>query len=201
MSTISTFGARPVRARWAARPASAAARWPACTSTGSRVGATAVVSAVIGSRVIRGGLAAATPRLRWSDRRGGPGPHERFVEGAPLPRRGVVLSSSSRLAALARGVIGDPRGRPSEQVTATGGRALLAAVLARTAAGERTDDATLAADLEEGLDDVRSDLEQLIGRGLLAGTVIRAFDEGAPLRVRDVEVTAEGRRALGPTGP
>jgi len=112
-----------------------------------------------------------------------------------------VLSSSSRLAALARGVIGDPRGRPSEQVTATGGRALLAAVLARTAAGERTDDATLAADLEEGLDDVRSDLEQLIGRGLLAGTVIRAFDEGAPLRVRDVEVTAEGRRALGPTGP
>jgi hypothetical protein len=98
-------------------------------------------------------------------------------------------------------VIGDPRGRPSEHVTATGGRALLAAVLARTADGERTDDAAVATDLEEGLDDVRRDLEELIRRGLLAGTVIRAFDEGAPLRVRDVEVTAEGRRSLGPGGP
>ena len=95
-------------------------------------------------------------------------------------------------------MIGDPKGRPSDQVTATGGRALLAAVLSRTAAGGRTDDAALAADLEEGLDDVRRDLEELIRRGLLAGTVIRAFDEGAPLRVRDIEVTAEGRRALGP---
>ena len=99
-------------------------------------------------------------------------------------------------------MIGDPRGRPSEHVTATGGRAVLAAVLSRTATGERTDDAAVAAELEEGLDDVRRDLEALIGRGLLAGTVIRAFDdEGAPLRVRDVEVTAEGRRALGRSGP
>jgi hypothetical protein len=98
-------------------------------------------------------------------------------------------------------VIGDPKGRPSEQVRATGGRALLAAVLARTADTERTDDAAVAAELEEGLDDVRRDLEELIRRGLLTGTVIRAFDEGAPLRVREVELTAEGRRALGPGGP
>jgi hypothetical protein len=98
-------------------------------------------------------------------------------------------------------VIGDPRGRPSEQVTAGAGRALLGAVLARTSAGQPTDDAAVAAELEEGLDDVRRDLEELIRRGLLTGTVIRAFDdEGAPLRVRDVEVTAEGRRALGPGG-
>jgi hypothetical protein len=98
-------------------------------------------------------------------------------------------------------VIGDPKGRPSDHVTATGGRALLAAVLSKTAAGERTDDTAVAAELEEGLDDVRRDLEELIGRGLVSGTVIRAFDEGAPLRVRDVELTAEGRRALGPAGP
>ena len=98
-------------------------------------------------------------------------------------------------------MIGDPKGRPSEQVRATGGRALLAAVLSRTADTQRTDDAAVAAELEEGLDDVRRDLEELIHRGLLAGTVIRAFDEGAPLRVRDVELTAEGRRALGPGGP
>ena len=98
-------------------------------------------------------------------------------------------------------MIGDPKGRPSEQVRATGGRALLAAVLARTADTERTDDAAVAAELEEGLDDVRRDLEELIQRGLLTGTVIRAFDEGAPLRVREVELTAEGRRALGPGGP
>jgi hypothetical protein len=93
-------------------------------------------------------------------------------------------------------VIGDPRGRPGDRTNATGGRSLLSAVLARTAAGETTDDAAVAAELEAGLDDVRSDLEELIGRGLLTGTVIRAFAEGAPLRVRDVQVTDEGRRAL-----
>ena len=97
-------------------------------------------------------------------------------------------------------MIGDPRGRPSEHVTAQGGRALLAAVLSRTA--ERpTDDAAVAAELDEGLDDVRRDLEELIGRGLLTGTVVRAFAEGAPLRVTEVEVTAEGRRAIGASGP
>ena len=98
-------------------------------------------------------------------------------------------------------MIGDPRGRPGDRTNATGGRSLLAAVLARTDTGTPTDDAALAEELEAGLDDVRRDLEELIGRGLLTGTVIRAFDEGAPLRVREVEVTAEGRRALGPTGP
>ena len=98
-------------------------------------------------------------------------------------------------------MIGDPRGRPGDRTNATGGRALLSAILSKTDAGRPTDDAEVAAELEEGLDDVRQDLEELIGRGLLTGTVIRAFDEGAPLRVRDVEVTAEGRRALGPTGP
>jgi hypothetical protein len=97
-------------------------------------------------------------------------------------------------------VIGDPRGRPSEHVNATGGRALLAAVLARTA--ERpTDDTAVAAELDEGLDDVRRDLEELIGRGLLTGAVVRAFAEGVPLRVTEVELTAEGRRALGASGP
>jgi hypothetical protein len=97
-------------------------------------------------------------------------------------------------------VIGDPRGRPSEHVTATGGRALLAAVLARTV--ERpTDDAAVAAELDEGLDDVRRDLEALIGRGLLTGAVVRAFAEGAPLRVTEVELTAEGRRVLGASRP
>ena len=106
-----------------------------------------------------------------------------------------------RVVLGSRAVIGDPRGRPGDRTTATGGKALLAAVLSRTATGERTDDAEVASDLEEGLDDVRRDLEELITRGLLTGTVIRAFDEGAPLRVRDVEVTAEGRRALGPSGP
>ena len=59
----------------------------------------------------------------------------------------------------------------------------------------------MAAELEEGLDDVRLDLEALIGQGLLSGTVVRAFDEGAPLRVTGVELTAAGRRALGPGGP
>jgi hypothetical protein len=112
-----------------------------------------------------------------------------------------VLSSSSRLSALARVVIGDPKGRPSDQITAGAGRALLGAVLARTSTGQPTDDAAVAGELEEGLDDVRRDLEELIRRGLLTGTVIRAFDDDAPLRVRDVEVTAEGRRALGPSGP
>jgi hypothetical protein len=98
-------------------------------------------------------------------------------------------------------VIGDPKGRPSDQITAGARRALLGAVLTRTSTGQPTDDAAIAGELEEGLDDVRRDLEELIRRGLLTGTVIRAFDEGAPLRVRDVEVTAEGRRALGPSGP
>src|SRR5215213_4554267 len=140
MSTISTFGARPVRARCAASAASAAARWPACTSTGSRVGATTVVSAVIGSKVT-----------------------------AEVYQRGHLGSAA---------VIGDPRGRPGDRTTATGGKALLAAVLSRTAAGETTDDTAVAAELEEGLDDVRRDLEELILRGLLTGTVIRAFEEG-----------------------
>jgi hypothetical protein len=93
-------------------------------------------------------------------------------------------------------VIGDPRGRPSEHVSVAGARALLAAVRSRTADGERTDDAALATQLEEGLDDVRRDLEELIGRGLLTGTVVRAFAEGAPLRVTEVRLTGEGRRAL-----
>ena len=97
-------------------------------------------------------------------------------------------------------MIGDPRGRPGDRTNATGGRALLGAILSRTAEGP-TDDAAVAAELEEGLDDVRLDLEALIGRGLLTGTVVRAFDEGAPLRVTGVELTAAGRRALGPGGP
>jgi hypothetical protein len=98
-------------------------------------------------------------------------------------------------------VIGDPRGRPGDRTNATGGRALLGAILSRTEAGRPTDDAAVAAELEEGLDDVRLDLEALIGRGLLTGTVVRAFAEGAPLRVTEVELTEAGRRALGPGGP
>ena len=94
-------------------------------------------------------------------------------------------------------MVHDPRGRPGDRTTATGARALLAAVLERTGSGGRTDDATLATELGEGLDDVRADLEELIGRGLLRGTVIRAFTEGPPLRVSDVEVTEAGRQALG----
>ena len=98
-------------------------------------------------------------------------------------------------------MIGAPRGRPGDRTNATGGRALLGAILSRTAEGP-TDDAAVAAELEEGLDDVRLDLEALIGRGLLSGTVVRAFDdEGAPLRVTGVELTRAGRRALGPGGP
>lgn len=94
-------------------------------------------------------------------------------------------------------MIGDPRGRPGDRTNATGGRALLAAVLSQTAAADRTDDAAVAAELDARLDDVRADLEELIGRGLLTGTVIRGFDdEGPPLRVREVAVTPEGRRAL-----
>jgi hypothetical protein len=93
-------------------------------------------------------------------------------------------------------VIGDPRGRPGDRTNATGGRSLLAAVLRRTADGAVTDDAAIAEELQAGLDDVRSDLEELIGRGLLTGTVIRAFAEGAPLRVRDVQVTDAGRSAV-----
>ena len=98
-------------------------------------------------------------------------------------------------------MIGDPRGRPGDRTNATGGRALLVAILSRTEAGRPTDDAAVAAELEEGLDDVRLDLEALIGRGLLTGTVVRAFAEGAPLRVTGVELTEAGRRALGPGGP
>ena len=75
-------------------------------------------------------------------------------------------------------MIGDPRGRPGDRTNATGGRALLGAILSRTQAGRPTDDAEVAAELEEGLDDVRLDLEALIGQGLLSGTVVRAFDEG-----------------------
>ena len=98
-------------------------------------------------------------------------------------------------------MIGDPRGRPGDRTKATGGRALLAAVLSRTSAGAPTDDAAVAAELDARLDDVRQDLEELIGRGLLTGTVIRTLAEGPPLRVREVAVTAEGRRALEASGP
>jgi len=41
-------------------------------------------------------------------------------------------------------VIGDPRGRPGDRTNATGGRALLVAILSRTEAGRPTDDAAVA---------------------------------------------------------
>jgi hypothetical protein len=73
--------------------------------------------------------------------------------------------------------------------------------MARTGDAARTDDAAVAADLGSNLDDVRADLEALIVQGLLTGTVVRAWQEGAPLRVTDVAVTAMGRRALEPREP